>query len=123
MRSKCRSKSGSCGSGRCGSDGSWNSKSRGVGKAGVAEAGVAEAGVVGVAEEVVVAETGVAGKELMEAAREVLEGVVEEILEVVAVGEMVAQAWKWLDKRLWAGFGLDLGWPQAVHTSKIWYLP
>ena len=82
----------------------------GVGVAGVAEAGVMEAGVVGVAEgELVVAETGVAGEESMEAPREVLEGVVEETLEVVVVVEMVAEAWEWLDKRLLAGFGLDVG--------------
>ena len=41
----------------------------------------------------------------------------EEILEGVVVEEMVAVAWEWLDKRLLAGFGLDLGWPQAVHAS------
>ena len=42
-----------------------------------------------------------------------------EILEGGAVEKMVAEAWEWLGKRLWAGFGLDLGWPQAVHASKI----
>ena len=40
-----------------------------------------------------------------------------EILEGVAVEEMVAEAWDWLDRRSLAGFGLDLGWPQAVHAS------
>ena len=44
--------------------------------------------VVGVA---VVAEAVVAGEELMRAAREVLKGVVEEILAGVAVEEMVAR--------------------------------
>ena len=47
--------------------------------------------VVGVA---VVAEAVVAGEELMRAAREVLKGVVEEILAGVAVEEMVAEAWE-----------------------------
>ena len=45
----------------------------------------------------------------------------EEILEGVVVEEMVAVAWEWLDKRLLAGFGLDLGWPQAVHASIFVY--
>ena len=80
-------------------------------EAGMAEAGVTEVMEVGV---VVVAEAGVAGEELMGSACEVL----GEILEGVAVEEMVAEAWDWLDRRLLAGFGLDLGWPQAVDASK-----
>ena len=42
-----------------------------------------------------------------------------EILEGVAVEEIVAEAWYWLDRRSLAGFGLDLGWPQAVHASSL----
>ena len=79
----------------------------GAGVAGMAEAGMAEAGVTEVMEVgvVVVAEAGVAGEELMGSACEVL----GEILEGVAVEEMVAEAWDWLDKRSLAGFGLATG--------------